>query len=55
MIDGAMSSPQLGKVMAQAEISRTPPGLMSEPAWRAGPSCVVSGAPGKGPEVLSPQ
>ena len=48
-----MSSPQLGKVMAQAEISRTPPGLMSELAWRAGPSCVVSRASGKGPEVPS--
>ena len=53
MIDGAMSSPQLGKVMARTEISRTPPGLMSRPAWRAGPSYVVSRAPGKGPEVLS--
>ena len=39
--------------MARAEISRTPPGLMSGPAWRAGPSYVVFGAPGKGPEVPS--
>ena len=46
-----MSSPQLGKVMARAEMSRTPPGLMSEPARRVGPSCVVSKAPEKGPEV----
>ena len=37
--------------MARAEMSRTPPGLMSGPAWRAGPSCVVSEAPGKGPGV----
>ena len=51
MIDGAMSSPQLGKVMARAEMSRTPPCLMSGPAWRAGPSCVFSEAPGKGPGV----
>ena len=42
-----MSPHQLGEVTARAEISRTPPGLMS------GPSCVVSKAPGKGPEVPS--
>ena len=39
--------------MAQAEMSRTPPSLMSGPAWRAGPSCVVSEASEKGPEVPS--
>ena len=39
------------KVTARAEISKTPPGLMSEPAWRAGTSCVISEAPEKGPEV----
>ena len=53
MIDGAMISPQLGKVMARAEMSRTPPSLMSGPACRAGPSCVISEAPEKGPEVPS--
>ena len=37
----------LGKVMYEAEMSRTPPGLMS------GPSYVVSEAPGKGPGVPS--
>ena len=39
--------------MTRAEISKTPPGLMSGPAWRAVPSCVVSKAPEKGPEVPS--
>ena len=29
------------------------PGLMSGPAWRAEPSCVFFGTPGKGPEVPS--
>ena len=49
-----MISPhQLGEVTARAKISRTPPGLMSGPAWRAGPSGVVSEATGKGPEVPS--
>ena len=48
-----MSSPQLGKVIALVKMSRTPPGLMSGPAWRARTSCVVSEAPGKGPEVPS--
>ena len=48
-----MSSPQLGQVMARGKMSRTLPGLMSGPAWRAGPSCIVSKAPGKGPEVPS--
>ena len=51
MKDGVMSSPQLGKVMAQAEMSRTPPSLMPLPSCRVGPSCVVSEAPGKGPGV----
>ena len=41
----------VGKVMARAEMSRTPPGLMSGPVWRAGPSYVVFEAPGKGPGV----
>ena len=50
---GVMSPHQLGEVTTRAEISRTPPGLMSGSAWRAGPSCVVSEAAGKGPEVLS--
>ena len=39
--------------MAEAKMSRTPPGLISGPAWRVGPSCVVSEAPRKGPEVPS--
>ena len=39
--------------MARAEMSRTPSGLMFGPAWRAGPSCVFSKAPGKGPGVPS--
>ena len=39
--------------MARAEISRAPPGLMSRPAWKAGPSYVVSKASGKGPRVPS--
>ena len=39
--------------MARAEMSRTPPGLMSELAWRAEPSCAVSEAPGKGVGVPS--
>ena len=47
----AMCSPQLGEVMARAKMSRTPPGLMSGPAWRARPSCVVSEVLDKGPEV----
>ena len=50
---GVMSPPQLGEVTVQAEISRTPPGLMSRPAWRVGPSYVFSEAPGKGPGVPS--
>ena len=48
-----MSSPQQGEVVAQATMSRTSPGLMFEPIRRAGPSCVVSEAPEKGPEVPS--
>ena len=39
--------------MAEAELSRTPPGLMSGLAWRAGPSYIVSEALGKGPGVPS--
>ena len=35
----------------RAEISNTPPGLMSGPAWRVEPSCVISEALEKGPEV----
>ena len=35
----------------RAKISKTPPGLMSGPAWRVGPSRVISEAPEKGPEV----
>ena len=38
---------------ARAEISKTPPGLMSGPTWRVGPSCVVSEAQEKGLEVIS--
>ena len=48
-----MSSPQLGQVMAWGKMSRTLPGLMSGPAWRAGPLCIVSEALGKGPGVPS--
>ena len=48
-----MSPHQLGEVTARAEISRTPQGLMSGPAWRVGPSYVVSKPSGKGPEVPS--
>ena len=39
--------------MARVEMSRTPLSLMSGPAWRVGPSCVVSEAPGKGSGVPS--
>ena len=52
MITGAMNPDQLEEVTAGAEISKTPPGLMSGPAWRAGPSCIVSDVLEKGPEVL---
>ena len=48
-----MRSPQLGQLMARGKMSRTPPGLMSGLAWRAGPSYIVSEAPGKGPGVPS--
>ena len=34
-------------------MSRTPPGLMFGPAWRAEPSYIVSEALGKGPGVPS--
>ena len=47
----AMNPHQQEEVTARAEISKTPPDLMSGPAWRAGPSYVVSEAPEKGPEV----
>ena len=53
MIAGAMNPQQLGEVTYRVEILKTPLGLMSRPAWRAGPSCVVSEAPEKGPEVPS--
>ena len=46
-----MNSNQLEEVTARAETSKAYPGLMSGPAWRAGPSCVVSDALEKGPEV----
>ena len=39
--------------MVRGKMLRIPPGLMSEPAWRVGPSCIVFEAPGKGPEVPS--
>ena len=42
-----------GEVAAPAEISKTPPGLMSELASRAGPSRVVSEVVEKGPAVPS--
>ena len=51
MITEAMNPHQQEGVTARAKISKTPPGLMFEPAWRAGPSCVFSEAPEKGPEV----
>ena len=51
MITGAMNPDQLEEVTARAEISKTPPGLMSGPAWRARPSCVVSNALEKGLKV----
>ena len=46
-----MDPDQLEEVTAKAEISKTPPGLMSGPAWRARPSCVVSDVLEKGLEV----
>ena len=52
-IDEAMSSPLLGRVMAEVKMTMTPPGLMSRPAWRVGPSWIVFEALGKGPGVLS--
>ena len=48
-----MSPHQPGKVMAETKQSRTPPGLMSGLAWRAGPSYIVYEALGKGPGVPS--
>ena len=49
----AMNPHQQEEVTARAEILKTPPGMMSGPAWRVGPSCVVFEAPEKGPEVPS--
>ena len=46
-----MNPDQLEEVTARAEISKTPPGLMSGPSWRVGPSCIVSDVLEKGPEV----
>ena len=46
-----MNPDQLEEATARAEISKTPSSLMSGPAWRAGPSYVVSDALEKGPEV----
>ena len=46
-----MNPDQLEEASARAEISKTHPGLMSGPAWKAGPSDVVSDALEKGPEV----
>ena len=46
-----MNPDQLEEATARAEISKTPPGLMFGPSWRAGPSGVVSGVLEKGPEV----
>ena len=48
-----MNPQQLREVTARAEISKTPLGLMSGPAWRVGPSCVVSKALKKRTEVPS--
>ena len=46
-----MNPHQQEEVTASAEISKTPPSLMSGPAWRVVPSCVIFEAPDKGPEV----
>ena len=46
-----MNLDQLEETSARAEISKTPPGMMSGPAWKAGPSCIVSDALEKGLEV----
>ena len=51
MITGVTNSHQLKEEMAWAETSKTHPGLMSGPAWKAGPFGVVLDALGKGPEV----
>ena len=51
--DGAMRSSQLGQVMARGKMSMTPPALMFGPAWRVGPSYIVSEALWKGPRVPS--
>ena len=47
----AMNPYQQEEVTTQAEISKTPMGLMSGPGWRVGPSYVVSEAPEKGLKV----
>ena len=49
----ATNSNQLEEMTARAEVSKTPPGLMSGLAWRVGLSYVVSKALEKGPEVPS--
>ena len=46
-----MNPDQLKEVTARAEILKTPPGLMSGPSWKAGPSYVTSDVLEKGPEV----
>ena len=46
-----MNPDQVEEASARAKISKTPPGLMSGPAWRAGPSSTVSDALGKGREA----
>ena len=46
-----MNPDQLEEVTARAKTSKTHPGLMSGPAWRARPSCMVSEALEKGSEV----
>ena len=51
MITEATNPNQLEEVTARVEILKTPPFLMSGPAWRAGPSCVVSDTMEKGLEV----
>ena len=51
MITGVTNSHQLEEETARAETSKTHPGLMSGPAWKVGPSDVVSDALGKGLEV----
>ena len=48
----ALSTPGRSSMLSRSSNGLdTPPGLMSGPAWRAGPSCVVSEVPGKGTEA----